>query len=134
MINPITVSEESTQMKPPKATVDVFLMNESIEVKGDIVSGGNIIAVHFKEHPEIGLGNDIHLISVDENTNMDDVIFWMDWLNIGGLTSPGPTTFLGGAHEMPVGYTAYFKCNLKSGEYAFVAETPIGRFEKFTVK
>ena len=66
--------------------------------------------------------------------HMDDVTFWMDWLNIGGLTSPGPAVFLGGAHEMPVGYIAYFNCNLEAGDYAFVAETPIGRIKTFTVK
>jgi len=134
MINPIRVSNVATQMTPPETNVEVILTNESIEVKGNIVAGENVIAVHFNEHPEVGLGNDIHLIKVDENTNMDDVTFWMDWLNIGGLTSPGPAVFLGGANEMPVGYTAYLNCNLEPGDYAFVAETPIGRFEKFTVK
>lgn len=134
IINPITVSDEVTQMTPPEANVELILTNESIEVKGDIVAGENIIEVHFNEHPEVGLGNDIHLIKVDENTNMDDVTFWMDWLNIGGLTSPGPAVFLGGAHEMPVGYIAYFNCNLEAGDYAFVAETPIGRIKTFTVK
>jgi hypothetical protein len=65
---------------------------------------------------------------------MDDVSFWMDWLNIGGLTPPSPTVFLGGTQEMPLGYTAYFNCNLEPGDYAFVGETPIGRFKTFTVK
>jgi hypothetical protein len=134
MINPIRVSNVATQMTPPEANVELMLTNESIEIKGNIVAGKNIIAVHFNEHQEVGLGNDIHLIKVDENTNMDNVTFWMDWLNIGGLTSPGPAVFVGGAQEMPVGYTAYFNSNLEPGDYAFVAETPFGRFEKFTVK
>jgi len=134
MINPITVSDKATQMATPKANVEVVLTNENIEVKGDVLSGDNIIAVHFKEHPEVGLGNDIHIIKVDENTNKDDVAFWMDWLNIGGLTSPGPAVFVGGVQEMPIGYTAYFNCNLEPGDYAFVGETPIGRYKAFTVK
>lgn len=133
MINPITVAEEVTQMSPPNANAEITLTNETMELKGDLLVGDNIIAVHFNEHPAIGLGNDIHLIKVDANTNMDDVTFWMDWLNIGGLTSPGPAIFLGGAHEMPVGFTAYFNFNLESGDYAFVAETPIGRVKTFTV-
>jgi len=134
MINPITVAYEATQMSPPNANVKITLTNETMELKGDLQVGDNIIAVHFNEHPAVGLGNDIHLIKVDANTNMDDVTFWMDWLNIGGLTSPGPAVFLGGAHEMPVGFTAYFNCNLESGDYAFVAETPIGRIKTFTIK
>ena len=134
MINPITVSNETTQMKPQKANVDINLTNAPMEVTGDIVAGNNIFAVHFNEHPAIGLGNDIHLIKVDASTNMDDVVFWMDWLNIGGLTPSAPAVFLVGAHEMPVGYTAYFNCNLEPGDYAFIAETPLGRFKTFTVK
>jgi hypothetical protein len=134
MINPITVSNEVTKMLPPKANVKISLTNNSIEIKGDVVVGNNIFAVHFNEHPEVGLGNDIHLIKMDENTNMDDVSFWMDWLNIGGLTPPAPAIFLGGAHEMPVGYIAYFNCNLEPGDYSFIAETPIGRFKTFSVK
>jgi hypothetical protein len=134
MINPITVSNEVTKMSPPKSNVDVLLFNDSLSVKGDFKIGKNVIAVHFNEHPKVGLGNDIHIIKVDKNTNMDDVSFWMDWLNIGGLTPPSPTVFLGGTQEMPLGYTAYFNCNLEPGDYAFVGETPIGRFKTFTVK
>ena len=134
MINPITVTNEATKMEPPQPNAEVFLMNETMELKGELLKGDNILAVNFKEHPAVGLGNDIHLIKVDENTNMDDVTFWMDWLNIGGLTSPGPAIFMGGAHEMPVGYIAYFNFNLESGIYALVAETPIGRNKTFTVK
>ena len=134
MINPITVTDEVTKMEPPQPNAEVFLMNETMELKGELLKGDNILAVNFKEHPAVGLGNDIHLIKVDENTNMDDVTFWMDWLNIGGLTSPGPAIFMGGAHEMPVGYIAYFNFNLESGIYALVAETPIGRNKTFTVK
>lgn len=93
MINPITVADEATQMSPPNANVKITLTNETMKLKGDLQVGDNIIAVHFNEYPAIGLGNDIHLIKVDANTNMDDVTFWMDWLNIGGLTSPGPAVF-----------------------------------------
>jgi len=134
MINPITVSKEVTQMEPPKANIDITLTNDSMEVTGNIVAGENNFAVHFNEHPSVGLGNDIHLIKVDKNTNMDRVNFWMDWLNIGGLTPPAPAVFLGGTHEMPIGYTAYFNCNLEPGNYAFVAETPIGRVKTFTIE
>jgi len=88
MINPITVSEEVTTMSPPEANLELYLKNNAIEMKGEVLLGANTIAVHFNEHPEVGLGNDIHLIKVDKNTNMDDVTYWMDWLNIGGLTSP----------------------------------------------
>ena len=133
MINPITVTEEVTTMEAPEANAEIVLTNEAMEVKGALRSGENRISVKFNEHPEIGLGNDIHLIKVTDSTKMENVTQWMDWLEISGLTSPGPATFLGGAHEMPVGYTAYFSCNLEPGTYAFVAETPIGRYQLVTV-
>lgn len=134
MINPITVTEEITTMEAPEANAEINLSNEALEVKGTLRTGENRIAVKFNEHPEIGLGNDIHLIKVTDSTKMEDVTQWMDWLEIGGLTSPGPATFLGGTHEMPVGYTAYFSCDLEPGTYAFVAETPLGRYQLVTVE
>lgn len=134
MINPITVIDESTKMLAPKANVDITLNNESMEVTGNLIRGNNTIAVHFNEHPEVGLGNDIHLIKTDKNIDFEAVTQWMDWLNIGGMTSPGPAIFLGGAHEMPVGFTAFFQCELEPGEYALVAETPIGRIKKLSVE
>ncbi len=134
MIEPIKVSDEVTKMTPPKASVEISLTNEAAEITGEIVAGKNIIAVHFKEHPKVGLGNDIHLIKLDENTNMDTATQWMDWLGLTGLTSPAPVVFLGGTHEMPVGNTAYFNCDLEPGDYAFIAETPLGRYQTFTVK
>lgn len=134
MINPITVSDEVTKMESPKANVNIGLANDDLIVSGDFVVGPNIIAVNFKEHPEVGLGNDIHLIKVNENTKIEDVSLWMDWLEIGGLTSHALAIFIGGTQEMPVGYTSYIMCDLEAGDYALVAETPLGRFKTFSVK
>jgi len=134
MINPLTVTKEATTMLPPKANFEITLLNSDMKMSGNVKSGKNIIAVNFKEHPELGLGNDIHLIKVDENTDLKKVSQWMDWMKVGGLQPPASAVFLGGAQEMPVGYTSYFTCDLTPGNYAFVAETPLGRYKTFTVK
>jgi hypothetical protein len=136
MIRPITVKEEASKMEPPKSSMDITLTNYKIETEGEVKPGVNTIAVHFKEHPEIGLGNDVHLIRINDTTDIDKVIYWLDWMNIEGLESPSPVEFLGGTQEMPVGYTSYFTVDIEPGNYAWIAESSAakGMVKKFTVK
>jgi len=136
MIRPITVGEEVTDLEPPKADMDITLTNYKIETKGEVKTGKNTIAVHFKEHPEVGLGNDVHLIRMSDKTDIDEVIFWLDWMNIKGLESPAPVEFLGGTQEMPVGYTSYFTVDLEPDNYAWISESSAakGMVKMFTVK
>jgi len=136
MIKPLTVTEKVSKMKEPmNANVDLSLSNYKIETNGKLSAGKNRIAVHFKEHPQYGLGNDVHIVKLNDNTNIDRLTKWMDWMNIDGLRSPAPAEFLGGVHEMPVGFTAYFTVELKPGNYAFISESPVANkmFERFTV-
>ena len=56
------------------------------------------------------------------DTDLNEVLQWMDWTNIKGLEPPAPAEFLGGSQEMPVGNTSYFTINLEQGKYAFVSE------------
>lgn len=128
MIRPIFVTNENSGMtEPQNANMDITLSNNNIETQGQVNSGLNTFAVHFKEHPQYGSGNDIHVVKLNDETNMDSIISWMNWMNIGGLQSPSPATFVGGTQEMPVGYTAYFKINLEPGKYAFISETAVDR-------
>jgi hypothetical protein len=82
------------------------------------------------------MGNDVHLIRMNDTTDIDEVIFWLDWMNIKGLESPAPVEFLGGAQEMPVGYTAYFTADLVPGNYAWISESSAakGMVEMFTIE
>lgn len=136
MARPITVTEEKSSTIPPKENYKITITNFKYQTTGELKSGENTIAVNFKEHPEVGLGNDVHLVRLEEDTNLDEVIYWMDWMNIEGLESPAPVKFLGGAQEMPVGNTAYFTVNLEPGNYAWIAESAAskGMIEFFTVE
>jgi len=136
MIRSITVREDVSPLEPPKADIDITLTNYKIETKGEVKTGKNTIAVHFKEHPELGMGNDVHLIRMNDTTDIDEVILWLDWMNIKGLESPAPVEFLGGTQEMPVGYTSYFTVELEPGNYAWISESSAakGMVEMFTVK
>jgi len=136
MIRSITVREEFRELEHPQADMNITLTNYKIETKGEVKAGKNTVAVHFKEHPELGMGNDVHLIRLNDTTDIDEVILWLDWMNIKGLESPAPVEFLGGAQEMPAGYTAYFTADLVPGNYAWISESSAakGMVEMFIVE
>lgn len=136
MTKQVIVSAAKSSTPEPKANYSIELTNHNIESKGQLQAGKNIVAVHFKEQPEFGLGNDVQLIKLEKNTNIDNVITWLDWMNIGGLEPKAPVTFLGGVQEMEVGNTAYFTVNLKPGNYAWIAESYAaqGMVKKFSIE
>ena len=136
MTRPFVVTGKPSGQKPPIANVNLTLTNSSIESEGAVQQGLNTFAVHFSEQPVAGLGNDVHIIRLDEGVELDSVVSWLDWTNIPGLQNPAPAHFYGGAQEMPVGATEYFTAELEPGEYAFVAEPNAanGLVKRFTVK
>ena len=123
MIRPVTVTKEVSKMVEPKdADIEINLSNLKLEVNGNLSSGEHTVAVHFNEQPAIGLGNDVHLVRLNDNTDLNKVIEWMDWMNIDGLRTPAPAEFLGGTQEMPAGNTSYFNVELTPGRYAWISE------------
>jgi hypothetical protein len=134
MHHALYVTNDSISAIPPDANVDITLLSDTIETTSEIKSGSNTIAVHYKEHPEIGLGNDVHLIKMNNSTDIDSVAQWMDWMNVKGLETPAPVEFLGGVQEMPIGYTSYFTADLEPGDYAWITETSPVKYKMFTVK
>jgi len=135
MVRPLTVTAEDSGMQAPVGDVAVTLTNTEMAVSGTLSPGPHVIAVHFEEQPEAGLGNDVHLAALPEGVEVADIVPWMDWMNLDGLKTPAPTRFLGGTQEGPVGTTAYFEVELAPGRYAFIAESGAerGLLEEFTV-
>ncbi len=134
MAEDFTVVEDTTQATAPEADYEITLTNSEIATQGELSTGKQKVAVHFKEHPEVGVGNDIHLARITEDTNMDSLKLWMDWMEVKGLAPPAPVEFVGGTQEMPVGNTAYFTVDLEPGEYTWLTETPGNiRAKQFTV-
>lgn len=136
MIRPITVTEKESGASPPKADIELTLSNYKIAVTGRTNAGSHTVAVHFKEHPQYGLGNDVHLVRLAADTELDTVVQWMNWLNMDGLRTPAPAQFLGGTQEMPIGNTAYFTAVLEPGRYAWIAESSahLGMVQEFLVE
>ena len=136
MTRALTVTGVPSGAPEPEADVAITLSNYEMAVEGDVKTGEQTVAVHFEEHPEIGLGNDVHLVRLEGGTDMDEVVRWMDWMNVEGLREPAPVAFVGGAHEMPVGHTSYFTVELTPGRYAWIAESSAdkGMVREFSIE
>lgn len=124
MARPVTVTEEGSGGSAPAADIQARLSNRAIDIEGQVAPGEHTVAVHFDEQPDIGLGNDLHLVKLNADTEIEQVLNWMDWMNVNGLREPAPAEFVGGTQEMSVGSTAYFTVDLKPGRYAWISEVP----------
>jgi len=136
MAVPLTVTAEESGGVPPKADYAITLYNSKIDVEGTPRAGRQTIAVNFDDHPAYGLGNDVHVVRLEEGADLDEVVQWMDWMNVDGLRAPSPAAFMGGVHEMPAGRTAFLTVDLEPGRYAWIAESgaELGMVEEFTVE
>lgn len=118
----IVVTDEDSGATEPAADVDVTVSNDAIDGPEALAAGSHTIAVHYAEHPAAGLGNDVHLARLNDDSDVDEVVRWMDWMEIDGLRAPAPATFVGGAHEAPVDRASYFRVDLEPGRYLWVVE------------
>ena len=126
MVMPIVVSTDVSGREAPTPDLSITLTNAELVVEGQPTAGEQTVAVHFEEHPEVGLGNDVHLVRLDDS-GVEKIVPWMDWMNLGGLRAPAPAPVRGGTQEMPVGETAYFRADLEPGRYAWISETSAER-------
>jgi len=129
MYKDLRVTEETSSARPPEnPTIEITITDEGLEVVRDVVAGKHLVAVHFAQETPALAAKDVHVVRLDDGVNIDDVAFWMDFLQpegqISTATNPAPALFLGGVHEMPKGNTAYFKLDLTPGDYAWISEQP----------
>jgi len=136
MARPFTVTQERSGASEPEADLEVVLSNYEVAITGETTAGEHTVAVRFEEHPEFGLGNDVHLARMKDGVDLNEVARWMDWMELSGLLAPAPAEFLGGAQEMPIGHTAYFTVHLEPGRYGWLTEaSPDKRmFKEFTIE
>jgi hypothetical protein len=140
MVHELTVTEESSGAPEPRATLTITLSSErGIEIEEEPTPGKHIVAVHFEDQKvhENFLGHDVHVVRLENDTDIEDLAIWMDWSQPTGLQTPAPAEFLGGTQEMPAGETAYFTVHLEPGRYAWIAEVTSpaekGMLKTFTV-
>jgi hypothetical protein len=122
MIRPIRITETRSAAAPPAADMRITLSNFEMDIQGDLTPGRHVVEVHIAENPEQGFGHNLHVARMSPETQVSDVVQWMNAFDVTGLSSPGPTTFIGGAQIMPAGHTAYVTLDLEPGTYLFVSE------------
>lgn len=128
MATEIIVTGEESSTTPPEPTMTLTIsIDDGYVLEGDPTAGDQVIQVNNVDQKAYGnyQGHDVHLARLNDNTNMDSLLYWMNWSNPGGLNTPAPVEFIGGANEMAGGSTGYFTATLEPGQrYAFIAEIP----------
>jgi len=131
MTRPLTITDESANSPKPAFDNSITLYENKIDVDWNAETGFHSFAVWMEADSEgFPVHNNIHLIKLEENTDLDEVNSWMDWYKVGGLRAPAPADFLGGvsAYDAKPGVSAtYFSLKIdEPGEYAWIVQVPEG--------
>jgi hypothetical protein len=136
MMLDLTVTDEPNGAPEPMANVTLAVKNSGLEMAGGTIRPGiNTIRVDFLEQQALPsfVGNDVHLMKVEDEHSISKADAWLDWRTKAGLEDPAPVTFLGGINDMPAGSRGYFTVDLPPGDYAFIAEMPGPQAAGFTL-
>ena len=136
MLRELTVTEESSGVAAPVADIQITLSNFDMDVQGDLSPGSRTVSVYVKENPEEGFGHNVHVARLEPDTNVDELVQWMNFFDVDGLMAPDPSIFIGGMHLLPAGHTGYFTADLEPGRYLFVSEYTghLGVMQEVTVE
>jgi hypothetical protein len=117
-----TVMEEAANTPEPNPESQITLHENDIEADWQPKTGTHSFALEFALNPEgQPYHNNVHLVRLNDETDLDKVNDWMDWYKIGGLRSPSPAEFLGGFGFVRTVDTAYFSLDItEPGEYAWI--------------
>lgn len=134
MLREITVTDDPSGNGPPEPDVLLSISNDAIEVEGALTAGQHVVGVDVMENPEGLLKHDIHLIRLDNEATVADVVTWFDFMD--ELMAPAPVAFLGGAEDMPAGERAFIEVDLRPGRHAFISESYGGQgiVHEFTIE
>lgn len=122
MIRPLRVTDTRSDAVPPEADIRITLSNFEMEIEGEMTPGRHVVEVHIEENPEEGFGHNVHVARMEPDTDVSEVVQWMNAFDLNGLTIPAPVTFIGGVQIMPAGHTAYFTVDLETGRHLFLSE------------
>jgi len=122
MVHEITVTADASDASPPDADAELTLSNYQIAVSGELAAGTNTVAVHVVDTPEGMMAHDINLFRLDEGVDVDEIVAWMDWMDLDGFRAPAPGYSLGGVEHLAAGATGYMTVDFKPGRYAWVSE------------
>lgn len=122
MARELLVTNGKSATKEPEADTEITLSNYEMKFDGELSPGRRTIAVHVQDQPEAALGHNVHVVRIDAETDVDELIRWMNWYKPGGMLPPTPAEFVGGMQLLPTGGTGYFTLDVAPGEYLFMSE------------
>lgn len=141
MVHELTVTEAPSGAPEPVPNLHLRISSKSgIRMEEEPSAGPQTVAVHFEDQTvyEHFLGHDVHLVRLRNDTDLETLGSWMNWMGPDGLETPAPADFLGGTEDLAAGETAYFTVNLAPGRYAWISEVPSpgahGMLKLFTIK
>lgn len=134
MLRPLIVTDETSGGSAPEADIEVVLFNYAIDFQGQIAAGEQTFAVRATDDAEGLVGHDVHLARLEPDTEIDEVVAWMNF--VGALEDPAPVEFLGGVEELSAGETSYFTATLEPGRYVLISEgyASAGMVHEFSVE
>lgn len=136
MFRELTVTEASAGASPPEADAELTLSNYQLEAPGDLPAGTHTLAVHVRDNPEGFMPHDVNLFRLEGDAGTEEIVAWMDWMDLDQFRTPAPGHSLGGVEHMTAGNTGYLTVTLEPGRYAWVSEGygHRGMVEEFTVQ
>lgn len=127
MLEQLTVTAEPSDAPGPEGTLRIVLRNDGMVAPDTVAAGRQTVEVFFEQqqqYPNL-TQNDVHVVRVDEETDLAAVGAWLDAMSPTGLVAPGaPAHFVAGTNERVAGETAWFTVDLVPGRYAWIAEVP----------
>jgi hypothetical protein len=130
MLRQFEVVDEQGGVEEPSTDVEVILSNEGLQAPSSLPAGRTTVRAVIKENPDSFMPYDVNLARIDENTDLEALVFWMDWSNVGGLRAPAPVEFLGGVEHMPAGNHGYMTVDLTPGRYIWISEVNADRMHQ----
>ncbi|MGM0531871.1 MAG: hypothetical protein ACQER7_11020 [Bacteroidota bacterium] len=133
MARPIKVKEKKSGNKPPEEDLLVTIKSDQMNIEGDFIPGKQTVKVLVEEEPpKQAFGQNVHVVHLEQEADIEEIVKWFNWYTPTGLRSPSPdqATFIGGMHFLPVDRPGFFKVDLKPGRYLFVSG-PTARFGVF---
>jgi len=141
MTRQLIVTKESANSPKPTPKANITLHKNDIEVNWSAGIGHHDFAVNFdKNNNGRPVHSNIHLIKINDSTNLEKINDWLNWYRIGGLRAPAPADFLGGLSTYYAGAgegPAYFSVTIdKPGQYAWIVQVTGGKqlLKKFTIE
>ncbi|MDX1627038.1 MAG: hypothetical protein R3323_11060, partial [Wenzhouxiangellaceae bacterium] len=130
MLHEVEVVASESRGSPPEADHDVRVGSDGVEAPERVEPGRTTFRVTMLEDPQSFMPYDLNLARIDDETDLDELVFWMDWSNVGGLRAPAPVEFLGGVEHMNAVSHGTMTVDLEPGRYLWISEIDAARMHK----